>query len=185
LAAALHQELVGDQSRLAQLLDTDPVAYLRVKEEMTRKEQLLQQAAMQRHHLTQQQVADQERDYQAYLKAEKQRLQEKLPEWRDTKVRDAESRAIAECLIEAGYSQEELGSLADHRALLLARDAMRWRTQQAIKAKQTTPQPQKTVPPGARNQAPTNQRADELRRRAARTHNTDDIVAFMLAKEQK
>lgn len=184
LASALYQELVGDQSRLAELLDTDPVAYLRVKQDMERKAQLLQQAGQQRHVLSQQQAAESDREYDAYLKAEQQKLQDKLPEWRDTKVRAAETQAIAKTLIDAGYSQEELGTLADHRALLLARDAMRWRTQQAIKAKQAQPQPQKTVQPGARNQ-PTNAnpRADELRRKAVRTHKTEDILAYMTSKE--
>ena len=185
LASALHQELVGDQSRLAQLLETDPVAYLRVKEDMSRKEQLLQQAAMQRHHLMQQSVADHEREYAAYLKAEQQKLQEKLPEWRDAKVKDAESRAIAETLLAAGYTQEDLGSLSDHRALLLVRDAMKWRTQQAIKAKQTqtAPAPAKAVPPGSRNQNQANPRADELRRKAMRSRSTDDILAYMTSKD--
>jgi hypothetical protein len=151
---------------------------------MERKAQLLQQAGQQRHVLSQQQAADADREYNGYLQAEQQKLQEKLPEWRDPKVRDAETHAIAKTLLDAGYSQEELGTLADHRALLIARDAMRWRTQQAIKAKQAQPQPQKTVAPGARNQTNTaSPRADELRRKAARTHKTEDILAFMTSKE--
>ena len=111
-------------------------------------------------------------------------MQEKLPEWRDTKVRDTESKAIAQYLIDAGYSQDELGTLADHRALLIARDAMRWRTQQAIRAKQAQPQPAKTAQPGARNQpSNANPRAEELRRKATRTRSTQDILAYMTAKE--
>lgn len=62
LASALYQELVGDQSRLPDLLETDPVAYLRVKQDMERKSQLLQQAGQQRHHLSQQQAADAENE---------------------------------------------------------------------------------------------------------------------------
>lgn len=146
----------------------------------------LQQIAQQRQVLHQQQQADSDREYDAYLKGEQQKLQDKLPEWRDAKTRDTETRAIAQTLIDAGYSQEELGTLADHRALLIARDAMRWRTQQAIKAKQTTQTqgPAKTVPPGARNQPnAANPRADDLRRKAMRTHSSQDILAAMLAKE--
>jgi hypothetical protein len=56
--------------------------------------------------------------------------------------------------------------------------------QQSIKTKQAQASPAKSVAPGARNQpqAPT-QRVDELRRKAAKTHDSDAIVAFMLAKE--
>jgi hypothetical protein len=150
---------------------------------MERKEQLLHQAATQRHQLSQQQVADQEREYADYLKSEQQKLQEKLPEWRDSKVQAGESRAIAEMLIQHGYSQEELGTLADHRALLLARKAMLYDKLIAVRQKQTPPQPQKQAPSGARNNAPTNPRVDDMRRKAMRTHKTEDILAAMLSKE--
>lgn len=153
---------------------------------MERKSALLQQAGQQRHALSQQQAAEQDREYNAYLKGEQQKLTEKLPEWRNPQVRDAETKAIAETLLSAGYSQDELGTLSDHRALLLVRDAMRWRTQQSIKSKQTQAQPAKTVQPGARTQStPPNVRAAELAKKAARTHKTEDIIAAMLAKEPK
>ena len=41
----------------------------------------------------------------------------KAPEWRDTKVKETESRAIGEYLLGQGYTAEELGELFDHRAL--------------------------------------------------------------------
>ena len=185
LASALYQELVGDQARLPELLETDPVAYLRVKQDMERKSQLLQQAGEQRHHLMQSQAADAQREQEAYLKAEQQKLHEKLPEWRDPKVRDTESKAIAELLQSVGYQMDEISTLSDHRALLLVRDAMRYRQQQAVRAKQAQPQPQKTVTPGARtaNTNPASVRADELRRKAARSHKTEDILAYMTSKD--
>jgi transglutaminase/protease-like cytokinesis protein 3 len=183
LGQAVYGELTGLRADLPHLLETDPVAYLRVKEQISQKEGKLQQIAQQRQQLVQQQQADQDREYGEYLQAEQQKLQEKLPEWRDTKVRESESSAIADMLIKHGYSQEELGTLADHRALLLARKAMMWDTQQAIRAKQATPPPQKTVPPGARNQTNANPRADDLRRKAMKTHNTQDILAYMTSKE--
>lgn len=183
LASALYQELVGDQSRLPELLESDPVAYLRVKQDMERKSQLLQQAGQQRHHLSQQQAADAERDQDAYAKAEQDLLREKLPEWRDAKVRDSESHAVAEYLQKQGYSPDELSMLYDHRALLIARDAMKYRAQQAVKAKQAQPQPVRTVQPGARTQ-PTqpNDRANDLRRKAERSHKTEDILAYLTNK---
>jgi hypothetical protein len=40
--SVLHQELVGDQSRLGDLLETDPVAYLKVRNEIERKQAVIQ-----------------------------------------------------------------------------------------------------------------------------------------------
>ncbi len=151
---------------------------------MERKAELLQQAGQQRHQLQTQQAADSEREYAAYLAEEQQKLREVLPEWRDTRVRDAETKVIAEFLLKSGYSQDDLRTLADHRALLIARKAAKWDLQQSIKAKQAQATPAKTVPPGARTQPQaTTVRADDMRRKALRTHSNDDIVAFMLAKE--
>jgi len=63
----VYQELVGAQADLPRLLEEDPVAYLRVKEQIAQKEQQLQQIGAQRQQLVQQQAADQDREYNAYL----------------------------------------------------------------------------------------------------------------------
>ena len=180
----LHQELVGDRQHLDQLLDSDPVAYLRLDKEIKRKEGLIHEAIQHRQILTQQQEAEAYRTQQDYVRAEQQKLQEKLPEWRDPQVREKESHAIAEHLIRSGYSQDELSMLTDHRALLIVRDAMRYRAGQQVQQKKVAPVPQKAVTPGVRNPNPqaTNKVA-ELKRNAKRSHSTDDILAYMLSKD--
>lgn len=182
--SVLHQELVGDQSRLDELLETDPVAYLKVRKEVERKQEMIQHALQSRHVLSQQEEAEQYRAHQDYLKAEQEKLQAKLPEWRDAKVRETESRAIAEHLITAGYTQDELNMLTDHRALLMVRKAMKYDQMQAVRAKQAAPVPQKAVQPGVRNPNPqADSRVTELQRRAKRTGSTEDILAYLNAKE--
>lgn len=185
LAASLYQELIGDQSRLTELLETDPHAYLRVKQDMDRKAQLLQQAGQHRHTLMQQQAADAERETVAFAKAEREKLHDKLPEWRDAKVRSQEQTSIATYLREMGYSDAELGDLMDHRALLIARDAMKFRAQQQVRSKQATAKPTaKAVAPQARQSVNTPVvKLAELQKRAASTRDPDDVVAYMVAKE--
>lgn len=185
LAASLYQELMGDQSRLTDLLETDPVAYLRVKQDMDRKTALLQQAGQHRHQLMQQQAADEQRETEAYAKAEREKLHEKLPEWREAKVRNQEQTAIASYLRDMGYSDAELGELMDHRALLIARDAMKFRAQKQVQSKQTTkPVVTRAVAPQARQSV--NQghpKLAELKARAEKTQDQDAVVAYMVAKE--
>lgn len=148
LATALYQELVGDKAQLAQLLDDDPVAYLRVKQQMEHKQELLQQVAKSLTDLTQAQEADRQAEFGRFAKREREALQEKLPEWRDKKVRDQETVAIAQYLTDMGYSKEDLESLHDHRAMLIARDAMRFRLQQKLKAQQAKKDPPKPIKSG-------------------------------------
>ena len=96
---------------------------------------------------------------------------------------------VAEYLLGQGFSSEELNDLYEHRSLLVARDAALWRQHQAAlksaKEKQVKPEPTKAVKPGAAHQATKDQAAtkvDELRKRAQRTGNSDDIAAYLIAK---
>ncbi|MFD0738239.1 hypothetical protein ACFQZQ_02910 [Lysobacter koreensis] len=134
-------------------------------------------------------TAEQERELSEYRKAERDKLHEKLPEWRDPAKAGAEQKLVAEYLLEAGYSGEELKELFDHRALIVAREAALWRQHQAavksVKDKQTKSEPAKAVKPGHAQDKPSQQvsRVDDLRKRAQRTGNQDDIAAYLMAKQ--
>lgn len=182
LANVLYQELVVDQRQLQALLDSgDTRGYLNVKEGIEQKQRLIGQAMEQRQLHAQQAEAESKQDYQRYLAEEQRKLSEKLPEWRDPKVREADTRAIADYLMQMGYETEELDALSDHRAMLIVRDAARYRAQQAMKQKQTAAPPAKTVAPGTRNGASTKQDADvsALKAKARRTHSDSDILNYL------
>lgn len=180
-ANAMHLELVGDESRLPELLETDPVAYLRVRDQIEHKRGVIAQALQHRQLLEQQSVQEQERSHQTYVAQEQEKLQKALPEWRDPKVKEAETNAMGKYLLERGYSPEELNMLTDHRAALIVRDAAKWRLQQELKSKQQTQAPPRTATSGAR-QTPNNPvpaKVEELKKRALRSGKEDDMVAFL------
>lgn len=180
-ANAMQMELVGDESRLPELLETDPVAYLRVRDQIEHKRGVIAQALQHRQLLEQQSVQEQERSHQTYVAQEQERLQKALPEWRDPKVKEAETNAMGKYLLERGYSPEELNMLTDHRAALIVRDAAKWRLQQELKSKQQTQAPPRTATSGAR-QTPNNPmpaKVEELKKRALRSGKEDDMVAFL------
>ena len=178
---AMHMELVGDESRLPELLETDPVAYLRVRDQIEHKRGVIAQALQHRQLLEQQSVQEQERSHQTYVAQEQEKLQKALPEWRDPKVKEAETNAMGKYLLERGYSPEELNMLTDHRAALIVRDAAKFRLQQELKSKQQTQAPPRTATSGAR-QTPNNPvpaKVEELKKRALRSGKEDDMVAFL------
>src|SRR3546814_14238817 len=80
-------------------------------------------------------TADQDAKQSEWVKAEREALKAKLPEWSDPKVAEPEQKMIAEYLLAQGYAQEEVQMLQDHRALIIARDAAKYRQLQAAKAK--------------------------------------------------
>ena len=184
LAGILHQELLGDQAQLKSLLEAgDTRGYLLVKESIEQKQTLIQQALQQRQAVYQQSEAESQAEYQRYVGEQKKLLAEKLPEWKDAKVRDTEQRAIAEYLHNAGYQPDEMEALSDHRAMLIVRDAMLYRQMQAVKSKQSAPPPGKNIQPGNRN-APNQSRNDvgALKAKAMRTRNDADIQAYLNAR---
>ena len=109
--------------------------------------------------------------------------QDKLPHWRDEKKRAAESEQIAAYLNDLGYTAEELGGLVDHRALLVARDAAKWRAQQRAKSKQAPTATGKVVKPGAaRADNPTNSRYVDALAKARKTGRPEDIERALRLK---
>jgi hypothetical protein len=172
LIHGLQTQLVGDQQALAQLAESDPAEWVR------------ENAAFQQRYAKQQ-----EREQAEWRKAEREALREKLPEWNDPQKAQAEQKMVAEYLISQGYAADDLANLFDHRALVVAREAALWRQHQAaqktLKDKQVKPEPQKGLKPGAAQQKTQDQQAskvDELRKRAQRTGNQDDIAAYLIAK---
>ena len=134
-------------------------------------------------------TAEQEQEALEWRKAEREKLHEKLPEWRDPQKAAAEQKLVAEYLLQAGYGQEELVELFDHRALIVAREAAMWRQHQAAlksaKEKQTKNEPAKALKPGVpkSNQEQKATDLDKLRERARRTGSQDDIAAYLIAKQ--
>lgn len=60
-------------------------------------------------------------------------LQAKIPEWSDKAKRDKDKAEIVESLKDYGISQQEFESIVDHRQILVARDAAKWRALQKSK----------------------------------------------------
>lgn len=185
----MHSELVGDQAALAELARTDPAEWVAQNAAFQQRAQKFNEALQHRQAIAGRMTADEERQQADWRKAERDKLHEKLPQWRDPAKASAEQKLVAEYLIEQGYSQEDLKELFDHRALLVAREAALYRQSQAakqsVKDKQVKTEPNKPVKPGAAHQKTTDQsvaKIDQLRARAKRTGSQEDIAAYLVAK---
>lgn len=83
---------------------------------------------------SQQSQAKAETDYKSYLAEQQKLLDSKLPEWSNKATREKDIAEMATVLGESyGITKEELHSLADHRQILIARDATKWRQLQKSK----------------------------------------------------
>lgn len=187
LAGTLYRELVGDQQKLASLIESDPQEYLRQQAAMNQKAAMLQQAqqAQAQFQALQANQAEQHRSEQ--LARSEAQLLEALPAWRDAGKRTAEQKEIAQFLLSNGYTPNDLNGLSDHRAVLLARDAMLWQKSQQVRQKQVNAPatPPKTVKPGTSN--PTNVQQTQVQQtfsKFKKSGRDDDAVAFLLARSK-
>lgn len=135
-----------------QLLDADPVGYLRQQQAYQQALGQLQQADAARRELAQRSSAEQEQAIQQHLAGERQRLLSAIPEWADPAKAQAEQAALRAYLTEkAGFSASDLDQVSDHRSLVVARKAMLY--DQIVQKAATAKQQVAKLPP-ARVQRP-------------------------------
>jgi hypothetical protein len=180
----MQKQLIGDQEALVELARTNPAEWVAENAALQQRIQVYQAAVSQREQLSKSQKDDDERAMREWRKGERERLHEKLPEWRDTAKATAEQKLIAETLLSTGYTQEELGELFDHRALIVARKAALYDQLQAAKAKQAKPEPPKGIKPGAPKPPTDAKRSayDEALAKAKRTGKSEDIERALRLK---
>lgn len=176
LGQALQRELIGNQPDPS-LIDTDPQEFMRQTAQYNQRAQLMQQAIAERQALAQQQNALQSQRHAYFLEQQREQLVSAIPEWRDDKARTADQALIKDVLTKAGYSPEEIGSIADHRAVVIARDAAKYRELMARRANKSPPPLPKPVKPGAAGSSSNNSVAQRARERLARNPNSVEALS--------
>lgn len=107
-----------------QLLDTDPVEYLKQQHLYQQRQAALQGVQAEQQKVWQMQQAEQAKHVQTFISQQQEQLLAKLPEWKDEAKAKAEKSALRDYLTEAGFEADELNNLSDHRSVIVARKAM-------------------------------------------------------------
>ena len=123
LDSFLSQQNKGED--LEVLKETDPIGYaVKVAEQSQREKQLAVVRAEQQR-IAQQQQAEQQQTLQNHLKSESEKLASVIPELATPKG-DAIRKEIREYAKSVGWSDQELSSVYDHRAVLTLYKAMKF-----------------------------------------------------------
>jgi hypothetical protein len=136
MANALGQQL-NQPVNWEQLLETDPVEYLKQQHLYNQRQAAYQNAQQAQAQYAQQTAMQQAYAAQHHLAQEQEQLLANLPSWKDGAKAQAEKTALAKHLVERGYSPEQVQQLTDHKTVVMAREAMLYR-QMMAKAKETT-----------------------------------------------
>jgi len=132
--AQLYQEL--QQGNIAQapvppsreLFESDPIGYMEEKLAFDENKEFYDGQMAQLQAVSQQNDAANVQAKKTYLQKEMQVLQQKIPEFADSKKAGKIKERLVKVGQEAyGYTPEEIGQVMDHRAIQVLHDAMKYR----------------------------------------------------------
>lgn len=126
----LSQQDQGEN--LEALKESDPIGYAVKVAERTEREKQLAVVRAEQQRIAQQQQAEQQQSLQNHLKSEAQKLSAAIPEL-STPKGDEVRKQIREYAKSQGWSDEELGSVYDHRAVVALYKAMKFEQLQKSK----------------------------------------------------
>lgn len=115
------------QINMAELLESDPVEYLKQAHLLQQRQANLQQAQSEMAQINELNQQEQSEARANYLDAQNQALLDKLPAWKDEAKATADKVAIKNFLKSEGYSDSEISQVSDHRHILILKDALAFR----------------------------------------------------------
>jgi len=109
-----------------ELKESDPIDYVTKREELREAQEKIQSLKNQQEFARQKQVQDEATIRKASIVEENGKLVAALPEWNDPKKKAKLATDIKSYGLKQGFTQEELGSLIDHRSVLVLIKALKY-----------------------------------------------------------
>ena len=181
LLGALQAQLQSSEPQidLERLYHEDPIEWVRQKEVMRERQEKLGAIQSEQQRLYQVSQYEQQRAMEAQLASQQEALLAALPDWKDPKKAKAEKALVIESAKAAGFTDEDLKSVYDHRLVLLLRKAALFdqmvSKRQGIKpVVNNGPRPAK---PGAAGRVSTTTEGMRAKQRLAKTGRIDDATS--------
>ncbi len=122
------------QENLEALKETDPIGYAVKVAEQTQRDKQLQAISAERQRIAHQQQAEQSQHLSQFLAVEANKLAEAIPEYADEQKSVQVKKDIRDYAKKIGWSDEELASVYDSRAVLTLYRAMQYEKLMSNKA---------------------------------------------------
>jgi hypothetical protein len=180
LLGALQTQLQSSEPQidLERLYHEDPIEWVRQKEVMRERQEKLGAIYSEQQRLSQVSQYEQQQAMEAQLASQQEALLAALPEWKDPKKAKAEKALVIESAKAAGFSDEDLKSVYDHRLVLLLRKAALF-DQMVSKRQGIKPvvnNGPRSAKPGAAGRVSTTTESMRAQQRLARTGRVDDAA---------
>jgi hypothetical protein len=181
LLGALQAQLQSSEPQidLDRLYHEDPIEWVRQKEVMRERQEKLGAIQSEQQRLSQVAQYEQQRAMEAQLASQQEALLAALPDWKDPKKAKAEKALVIESAKAAGFTDEDLKSVYDHRLVLLLRKAALF-DQMVSKRQGIKPvvnNGPRTAKPGAAGRVSTTTESVRAKQRLAKTGRIDDAAS--------
>jgi hypothetical protein len=181
LLGALQTQLQSSEPQidLERLYHEDPIEWVRQKEVMRERQEKLGAIQSEQQRLYQVSQYEQQRAMEAQLASQQEALLAALPDWKDPKKARAEKALVIESAKAAGFTDEDLKSVYDHRLVLLLRKAALF-DQMVSKRQGIKPvvnNGPRTAKPGAAGRVSTTTEGMRAKQRLAKTGRIDDAAS--------
>ena len=181
LLGALQAQLQSSEPQvdLERLYHEDPIEWVRQKEVMRERQEKLGAIQSEQQRLAQVSQYEQQRAMEAQLASQQEALLAALPDWKDPKKAKAEKALVIESAKAAGFTDEDLKSVYDHRLVLLLRKAALF-DQMVSKRQGIKPvvnNGPRTAKPGAAGRVSTTTESTRAKQRLAKTGRIDDAAS--------
>ena len=181
LLGALQAQLQSSEPQvdLDRLYHEDPIEWVRQKEVMRERQEKFAAIQSEQQRLAQVSQYEQQRAMEAQLASQQEALFAALPDWKDPKKAKAEKALVIESAKAAGFSDEDLKSVYDHRLVLLLRKAALF-DQMVSKRQGIKPvvnNGPRTAKPGAAGRVSTTTESVRAKQRLAKTGRIDDAAS--------
>jgi hypothetical protein len=181
LLGALQAQLQSSEPQvdLDRLYHEDPIEWVRQKEVMRERQEKFAAIQSEQQRLAQVAQYEQQRAMEAQFASQQEALLAALPDWKDPKKAKAEKALVIESAKAAGFSDEDLKSVYDHRLVLLLRKAALF-DQMVSKRQGIKPvvnNGPRTAKPGAAGRVSTTTESVRAKQRLAKTGRVDDAAS--------
>jgi len=181
LLGALQAQLQSSEPQvdLERLYHEDPIEWVRQKEVMRERQEKLGAIQSEQQRLSQVAQYEQQRAMEAQFASQQEALLAALPDWKDPKKAKAEKALVIESAKAAGFTDEDLKSVYDHRLVLLLRKAALF-DQMVSKRQGIKPvvnNGPRTAKPGAAGRVSTTTESVRAKQRLAKTGRIDDAAS--------
>tara|TARA_R110001606_G_scaffold6581_2_gene29466 strand:- start:511 stop:1512 length:1002 start_codon:yes stop_codon:yes gene_type:complete len=169
---------LGEEPDWNTLYEDDPVGYVRQQQVWNEQKQKLEAVQAEQQRLQQESFVEQQKLIQQHVEEGQTKLLEVIPEWQNQEVANKEKAEIASYATNVlGYTQEEVNSVYDWRALLGLRKA--WlsdKIAETVKKKPTQKAPARVARPGTANKRKSVAPVKRAKQRLAKSGKLQDAA---------